>query len=208
MRLFRRVQYQLFRLTLLDSVMEEGICVRENQSRTCCSFCLCTLALTPLGNAAFKDVFSLSHSTTLKLVYLTRMRVIRWLTMWLKHFRVAHTGKSSLPAVKEQRRARNSLRDQGQGAEQGWGPGLASYSEKSPRALEQCADANIPLSSLFLLIFSKIHRSILRQQSLKTYRVFQKSKNCPAVWNSFHCINGQYKSGLGSLRTLFEGIPY
>ena len=66
-----------------------------------------------------------------------------------------------LPAVKEQRRARNALRDQGQGAEQGRGPGLASYSEKSPRALEQCADANIPLGSLFILIFSKIHRSIL-----------------------------------------------
>lgn len=105
-----------------------------------------------------------------------------------------------LPAVKEQRRARNALRDQGQGAEQGRGPGLASYSEKSPRALEQCAEANIPLGSLFLLIFSKIHRSILRQQSLKTYRVFQKSKNCPAVWNSFHCINGQCKYGSGSLR--------
>ena len=82
----------------------------------------------------------------------------------------------------------------------GRGPGLASYSEKSPRALEQCAEANIPLGSLFLLIFSKIRRSILRQQSLKTYRVFQKSKNCPAVWNSFHCINGQCKYGSGSLR--------
>ena len=63
-----------------------------------------------------------------------RMRVVRWLPMWLNVSGWPILKNHVLPVVKEQMRVRNTLRDQDQSVEEGWGPGFASYSEQSSGA--------------------------------------------------------------------------
>ena len=136
---------------------------------------------------------------TVKLVYLTRMRVIQWSPMWINISGWPILKNHILPVVKEQMRDLKHSEGSRSACGGGVRPWICILLRAVIRSLGQCADANVPPGSLFLLIFSNIDRSVLWQQRLKAHRGFQKSKNCPAVWNSFHCINGQHKSGLGSL---------
>ena len=76
-----------------------------------------------------------------------RMRVVRWLPMWLNVSGWPILKNHVLPVVKEQMRVRNTLRGQDQSVEEGWGPGFASYSEQSSGAWD----------SVLMPMFLRVH---------------------------------------------------